>query len=144
MTGPNARAEERVNAQMRVRVRGGGPDFDAQVLDASSKGMLLSSANPPRRGEIIEVQVGNQGVAGQVKWAEGTRFGVRLGDRIDARALAAGRAAVIQSAPMQAAAAIAEPEQADETGIAFNFIFFTAAAIASIGFLAVAVQRSIG
>ena len=143
MTGSNARAEQRVNARMRVRVRAGGPDIDAQVLDASSKGMLLSSANPPQRGEIVEVLVGNQEVVGQVKWSEGTRFGIRLGDRIDAKALAAGRAGAIRSTPMHVAA-VAEPRKPDETGVAFNFIFFAAAAIASIGFLAIAIQRSIG
>ena len=143
MSRSNARAEERVNAQMRVRVRAGGPDIDAQVLDASSKGMLLSSANPPRRGEIVEVQVGNQQVVGQVKWSEGTHFGIRLGDRIDAKALAAGRAAVIRSAPVHVAA-VAKQQEGDKTGVTFNFIFFAAAAIASIGFLATAVQRSIG
>jgi PilZ domain len=141
VAGSNARAEERIAARMRVRGR--GPEIEAQVLDASSRGMLLAAANPPQHGEIVELAVGGQVLVGQVRWARGNQFGVKLGDRIDARAVAAGRGVPVLSRPVTTAAA-AESEPVEETGLAYNFVFFAAAAVASVGFLLTALNRSVG
>jgi hypothetical protein len=140
----NARSEERVTGHRRVRLRGSGPEIDAQVLDASSRGMLLSAAEPVRHGEIVEVLQGSQVLVGQVRWTRGNQFGVKLGDRIDVQAFLAGRGGEMAAARPVPAAAAARAETVEESGFAYNFVYFSAAAIASIGFLAVAVQRLAG
>lgn len=143
MAGTSARAEERVNAQLRVRIKGGGPHCDAVIQDASPRGLLLSASPPPQRGEIVEVFIGDQVVVGQVRWARENRFGLKLGDRIDVRALISGFGGPVKVSAIAAAQA-PQVEEEEPAGFAYNFVFFVAAAIASLGFLLAAANGGLG
>ncbi len=77
------RQEDRTTAILHARLRDGGPERDAAVLDLSSRGLMAAAQPPPRRGTIIELNVGRHSLVGQVQWCEGSRFGVRLRERID-------------------------------------------------------------
>lgn len=77
------RVEDRTTAILRARLRDGGPERDAAVLDLSSRGLMASAKPPPRRGTFIELNVGRHSLVGQVQWCEGSRFGVRLRERVD-------------------------------------------------------------
>ena len=81
-TGDN-RIEERINANLLARLRGGGSDRDVSLLDLSSRGFMASASPSPPRGAIVELIVGRHSLVGQVQWSGERRFGVRLRDRID-------------------------------------------------------------
>lgn len=83
MAGIMDRVEDRTTAILRARLRDGGPEREAAVLDLSSRGLMAAAQPPPRRGTIIEMNVGRHSLVGQVQWCEGNRFGVRLRERID-------------------------------------------------------------
>ena len=69
------------------------PDaLDICILDASTRGLLAMTASPPKRGEFVEIVIGNHRLLGLVKWAAARRFGVALHDRISVIALASGEA----------------------------------------------------
>ncbi len=77
------RVEERTTAILLARLRDGRPEREAAVFDLSSRGLMAAAQPPPRRGAIIELNVGRHSLVGQVQWCEGSRFGVRLRERID-------------------------------------------------------------
>ncbi len=80
---------------IQARLRGAGPDADACILDASSRGLLAMTAEPPRAGQIVELTVGNHRLVGQVKWSKARRFGLVLRERISVFALASGETGAI-------------------------------------------------
>jgi hypothetical protein len=59
-------------------------------MDVSSRGILATATLPPKRGEIVEIAVGSNRIAGQVKWASERRFGVLLRERVDVAAMIGG------------------------------------------------------
>lgn len=77
------RVEDRTTAILRASLRDGGTEREAAVLDLSSRGLMAAAQPPPRRGTIIELNVGRHSLVGQVQWTEGNRFGVKLRERID-------------------------------------------------------------
>ncbi len=81
------RKEDRTTAILRARLRDGGPEREASVLDLSSRGLMAAAQPPPRRGTFVDMQVGRHTLVGQVQWIEGNRFGVRLRERIDVLAV---------------------------------------------------------
>lgn len=81
------RKEDRTTAILRARLRDGGPEREASVLDISSRGLMAAAQPPPRRGTYVDMQVGRHSLVGQVQWCEGSRFGVRLRERIDVLAV---------------------------------------------------------
>ena len=89
MAEANDRIEPRIKAQIRVRLRDSGPDREACILDISSRGLLLTAARPPVRGEIVELVTGADSLVGQIKWTSDRRFGIVLRERIDVMALIA-------------------------------------------------------
>lgn len=135
---PEARREQRISLMRRVRIRIGRAERDATILDASSRGLLMTAAQPPERGEIIEVQIANQVVVGQVTWSRPPQFGVTLRERLDAAGLAAGRAGVVREVQPVVSRTTRHAPAANES-ISDKW-FLIGAAVASIGFLAIALR----
>lgn len=61
------------------------------IIDISSRGLLATCPQPPKRGDFVSVQLGRRGVAGHVRWAGRERFGLVLQDRIDVNAVLSGQ-----------------------------------------------------
>lgn len=90
MSHEKPRVEPRTKALIRARIRDGGDERDACILDVSTRGLLATTALPPPRGEFVELLVGNHKLVGQVKWSGERRFGLALRERISVAALVAG------------------------------------------------------
>lgn len=88
------RSEERTRALVRARLRGSGLDRDANILDLSSRGLLLTAAMPPKRDHTVTVVANGYTLSGKVVWVNERRFGISLDapilvdDVIDAKILA--------------------------------------------------------
>ena len=65
-----------------ARMRHGNQWCDANILNISSRGLLLHAATPPSRGTYVEVRRGTHIIVGRVVWANDNRFGVRAQDRL--------------------------------------------------------------
>ena len=121
--------EERKRIVLNARLRIRGATCEARICDASSRGLSMTAAQSPPRGEIVEVVVGRTVLVGQVRWSRASRFGVVLQDRIDVAALRHG-ALVSQSSTARAQAA--QPAQ----GFAFHDkLFLWACVLAGAVFL---------
>ncbi len=84
------RVEPRVRAMVRARLRDDAGERDVCIIDVSTRGVLATAARPPKRGEIVEIAVGNNFLAGQVKWASERRFGLSLQERVSVAAMVEG------------------------------------------------------
>lgn len=70
----------RVAIPARVRI---GPRWDdACILNLSTRGMMISTANPPAMGGEIEVCRADQVIRARVVWHSGARVGLRAEDMI--------------------------------------------------------------
>lgn len=67
---------------LAARVRHGDAWSDTNILNISSRGLLLHAARPPSRGTYVEVRRGAQVIVGRVIWAQADRFGVRAQDAL--------------------------------------------------------------
>lgn len=76
---------------LRAQVVDSRGTHDARISDVSSRGLLGNMANPPARGEFINVHFQARELGGQVRWVNGRKFGVRLRERVDAASLMNGR-----------------------------------------------------
>jgi len=83
MSAGKPRIEDRSQAILQARLRGGGAEREACLLDLSSRGFMAIADPPPPRGSYIELIVGRHSLVGQVQWSEERRFGVRLRERVD-------------------------------------------------------------
>lgn len=145
MPNSETRVEERTKVQMRARMRDGGPDREFYLVDISSRGMLGMTADPPPRGEFVEVLIGKYALAGHVKWSGARRFGIRLRDRIDVAGLIEGdRESIIlpperrvYNGPKLAAASVDSTRVARAVNTAI-----VAATLAAVAFIAVETIRS--
>ncbi len=95
MAQAEPRVEPRTRVTVRASLRDAGPEREACILDASTRGLLATAARPPARGEFIELVVGRHVIVGQVKWASARRFGVALRERISIPALVSGDTATL-------------------------------------------------
>lgn len=86
------RSEARETVMLRAKVIDARGTRDARISDVSSRGLLGSMSQPPARGEFINIHFPAREVAGQVRWVNGQRFGVRLRERIDPQSLVSGNA----------------------------------------------------
>ena len=58
-----------------------GADWrDVNILNISSRGLLLHAAPPPERGAYVEVRRGTHVIVARVVWSSQERFGVRSQD----------------------------------------------------------------
>ncbi|QIK78176.1 hypothetical protein G7077_03890 [Sphingomonas piscis] len=67
-----------IKARMRIAERWG----DALILNMSSRGLLIQSRQPPRRGEYIEIRRGKHVIIARAVWSGEDRFGVQTQDVI--------------------------------------------------------------
>ena len=119
----------------RARLRGSGPERDACVVNVSSRGLAVTADNPPRRGEIVEVVVGDNRLVGEVKWSDVRRFGMILRERISVISLISGDSAGVTLKRKEALRREKARAAADRSSIArkFQFVVFAAAgAVATI------------
>jgi hypothetical protein len=65
---------------LAARMRHGERWSDANILNISSRGLLLHASRPPSRGTYVEVRRGAHVIVGRVIWAQAGRFGVRAQD----------------------------------------------------------------
>ncbi|NBC35603.1 hypothetical protein GTZ99_03430 [Novosphingobium sp. FSY-8] len=141
MTTGKQRREARTKVLIRARLRAGGPDHDACVMDASSHGMLVTCARPPARGEYVELRIAGDSYVGHVEWAGERRFGLTLYDPIDVTRLASGDYAprprarampVLASvAPVHAHRPDEDAERARQWGRRIEFGFVAGASMAA-------------
>ena len=83
--------EHRHKVLARAQVRAGLLlPAEACVRDVSSRGMLIQSAFPPRRGTYVEIILARQTVTGRVIWSKGRRFGISTRERVDLGAIVSG------------------------------------------------------
>jgi hypothetical protein len=142
--------EARTKVLIRARLRGVGAECDACIVDASTRGLLVTCSTPPARGAFVELVASGYPLIGHVKWSNGRRFGVVLQDRISVAALVANdggpvrlpKSATGRRSPGQVAAAVS----ADAPGMArvFNFALAIVAALAAGVFLMSTLQSAMG
>lgn len=85
--------EERRNLVLPARLRDDAGWRDVTICNVSSRGLMAKCAAPPPKGAFVEVRHRSTCIVGQVRWAQGMRFGLRTQDRIDVIGLIAGKAA---------------------------------------------------
>lgn len=119
---------------VRARLRVGGTDNEACILDISTRGLSATSASAPQRGEIVELVVGRHNIVGQVKWAGDRRFGVAFRERVSVIAAISGQGNLALPSGRQAARAAAIPNAAAAEAAVIRkvefVLFATAAAVA--------------
>jgi hypothetical protein len=69
--------EERRKVLIRARMRRGGVWSDVCIVNIASRGLGLQAANPPERGDYVEICRGVHVVIGRVVWSSERRFGVQ-------------------------------------------------------------------
>ena len=89
--GEQSRIETRQTAMLQAKMRDSQSTRPVRVGDLSPKGMLVVSERPPSRGEFVDITIGGHHLAGQVRWVQGRRFGLRMRERIDVQAILSGR-----------------------------------------------------
>lgn len=72
--------EPRHKVLVRARMKVGTGWHDSCILNISSRGMLMQTADPPARGSYLEVRRGALVIVARVMWANGHRFGVKSQD----------------------------------------------------------------
>lgn len=81
--------EARRKVVVGARMRLDGRWADVRILDASSHGFLVSTADAPPRGTCIELARGPAHYVARVMWQGNGRFGVQTRDRVCVDALLA-------------------------------------------------------
>lgn len=120
--------ESRKKVLLRARMRAGATWSDACIVNASSRGFGMQSAQPPTRGTFVEVRKGHHCIVARVVWASGHRFGVRTQDLIDLHAITAegvsGNKQRSENIEAQAAPVRAKdlPERSDQTAERSRFL----------------------
>ena len=98
------RVEDRVSAKLSAPMRDSIGERIIKILDVSSRGLLATAEQPPRRGDFVELRIGNTWLAGHVRWVGGQRFGLSLQERINTANVIAGAQAGIRVRRRAAAA----------------------------------------
>lgn len=86
-----SRTEDRETVMLRAKVVDSRGTHEARISDVSARGLLGNMAQPPARGEFINIHFPSRELGGQVRWVNGRQFGVRLRERIDSQSLLSGR-----------------------------------------------------
>ncbi len=69
------------------RMNVGGKWSSGCIHEVSTKGILVSSSEPPPLGTYVDIRRGTLVIIGRVVWTGGSRFGVRTQDPISLAAL---------------------------------------------------------
>ena len=146
MAQREARSGPRTKVLIQVRLRDGGQERDACLLDVSSGGLLATTAKAPTRGEFVEIIAGMHSLIGHVEWASTRRFGVSLREKIDVAALVRGESGSITLKSPRAVRSGARP-QADTVFVdsrslaqAMQFVVIATAGAAAAVLLALCVH----
>ncbi len=84
------RVEPRIKAMVRATMRDSVTERDVCVIDLSTRGILATTAHPPKIGEFVELRIGRNVLVGQVRWSSERRFGISLRDRVSVASLVDG------------------------------------------------------
>jgi len=68
----------------------GGGWRDLHIRNISPRGIMAACADPPTRGDYVELRCGPQVIVARVVWVRDGRFGARTQDKIDLSALTGG------------------------------------------------------
>lgn len=79
--------EPRRKVMIRARMRSGAVWGDINILDISSRGMLIQADSAPSRGAYLEVRRGRHAIIARVVWTNDRRFGVWTQDRLSVEAV---------------------------------------------------------
>lgn len=74
--------EPRQKVMLSARLRHDGTWADANILNVSTRGLLLHGSIRPARGTYLEIRRGSYVIVGRVVWVSANRFGVRTQDRL--------------------------------------------------------------
>lgn len=74
--------DPRWKALVSGRMRLGATWLDVNILNISSRGLLMQASSPPERGTYVEVHRGRHAIVARVIWSKHQRFGVRTQDRL--------------------------------------------------------------
>jgi hypothetical protein len=123
-------------------------EIAASIHNCSSRGMMLSCARPPCRGEYLEIKADGQNICARVVWSDGRRFGVRTREVVTL-GLAASRDGRVQALRLPPVSEEARKPQmmADAAIAASRLMQWTALAVAGVALaiaLALAVGNSLG
>lgn len=69
------------------RINAEGIWSDACIHNVSSRGLMLSTASPPRTGSYVDIRRGTLVIIGRVIWVKGQQFGVHTQDQVSAAIL---------------------------------------------------------
>lgn len=72
-----------ISARMRLGARWG----DVSILNISSRGLMIHSAEAPERGTYLEVRRGCHAIIARVVWTDNQRFGVRTQEPLSVEAI---------------------------------------------------------
>lgn len=78
---------------VRAIMRDSHEEREVCLIDISTRGLLATTARPPKNGEIVELRIGRNAMVGQVRWSSERRFGIVLRDRVIVADLIEGGAA---------------------------------------------------
>jgi hypothetical protein len=105
----------RTHVQVLARMRSGAVWDDITIKNVSRSGLMAETDRPPKPCSYVEIRRGTQVIVGRVIWSRGRRFGLRVQDEIDIKAIVSEPR--LASRPNQAATATSEP---GESRLEFN------------------------
>lgn len=132
--------ESRLNVMIKARMRAGATWSDACILNLSTRGMLVRSADSPERGSYLEIRRGAHVIVARVVWSKPGRFGVHTQDPVPAGSLildsdkpaaatSQGVGAAERRAPPRPAQARHEDSRLKSRAIEFGAILLVGAAM---------------
>lgn len=80
-------AEDRVRATVQARLHSAGVDSEVTIVDASERGLQLAMPVALRPGEIVEIEIGGQALAGWVRSRTDQHCDIVLEEAIDVMTL---------------------------------------------------------
>ena len=96
--GEKSRIDSRTTAMLAGRMRDASGLREVRIGDLSPQGLLVVSSRPPARGDIVDIMINGHHFAGQVRWVNGRRFGLRTRERIDVRGILSGKPPKVRQA----------------------------------------------
>lgn len=91
--------EPRRRVLLPARMRHDGAWVDVSIRNISTRGMLIHSRHPVKRGAYVEIRRDKHVMIGRAVWASGGFFGERAQDRMDVDAIVARPDAPIARRP---------------------------------------------
>lgn len=121
-TPPGGRKRERrTQIMVRARLRTGATWHDVLIMNASSRGVMITTDAALRQGGYVEIRKGvDLVIVGRMVWLRGRKAGLRTQDRLDVAALAGMRGMARQEArpstDRRAATRAPQPVRTPESG----------------------------